>query len=88
MTKRYDASAPREYKDRDGNTKTAWNRVGVAFEKDGKITVLLEAYPLPGADGTAKIILMEPREKSAAVAQPAPGYPSYGNDDDLDQAPF
>lgn len=85
-TKRYDASAPREYTDREGNKKTAWNRVGVAFEKDGKITVLLEAYPLPGADGTAKIILMEPREKSAATAQPAARYIDYGRD--TDEAPF
>ena len=88
MSKRYDASAPREYKDRDGNTKTAWNRVGVAFEKDGRITVLLEAYPLPGPEGTAKIVLMEPREKSAAVAQPAAGYPAYGKDGDPDYTPF
>lgn len=76
MTKRYDASSPREYEDRDGNTKTAWTRVGAAFEKDGKITVLLDAYPLPGKDGHAKIILMEPRERSEG---------GTGNDRNLSQ---
>lgn len=69
MTKRYDASAPREYTDRDGNKKTAWNRVGTAFEKDGKISVLLDCYPLPGPDGVAKIVLMEPRERDGGQRQ-------------------
>lgn len=76
MAQRYDASSPREYTDRDGNKKTSWQRVGVAFEKDGKITVLLEAYPLPGTDGQVKIMLMEPRERdtgSQVRQQPARG---------------
>lgn len=73
MSKRYDASTPREYEDRDGNTKTAWSRVGRAFEKDGRITVLLDVYPLPSPDGSCKIILMEPRERS----EPSKEYPNY-----------
>lgn len=60
---RYDATSPREYTDRNGDKKTSWIRVGTAFEKEGRISILLDAYPLPGADGVAKIVLMEPREK-------------------------
>lgn len=63
MTKRYDVAAPREWNDRDGNKKTSWTNLGVAFEKDGKISILLSALPMPGPDGQAKFILMEPRER-------------------------
>ena len=62
MSNRYNVASPREYEDRDGNRKTSWVNLGVAFEKDGKITVLLNAAPFPGPDGQAKLILMEPRE--------------------------
>ena len=61
---RYDATTPREYTDRDGNKRTNWTRLGAGFAKDGRITVLLDALPLPGPDGTCKIVLMEPRENS------------------------
>lgn len=61
MSKRYDVAAPRQYKDREGNEKTAWTNLGVAWEKDGKISVSLHALPLTGPDGTARVILMEPR---------------------------
>lgn len=63
MTKRYEVTCPREYTDRDGNKKTSWTNLGVAFEKDGKISILLNALPMPGPDGQAKLILMEPRER-------------------------
>jgi len=61
-SKQYRVSSPRDYEDRNGDTKTAWVNLGVAFEKDGKITVLLNAAPFPGPDGQAKLILMEPDE--------------------------
>lgn len=66
---RYDATSPREYTDRNGDKKTSWVRVGTAFEKDGRISVLLDAYPLPGPDGTAKIVLMEPRDNQRRAPQ-------------------
>lgn len=62
MTKRLDAATPREYES-NGETKTNWTRIGVAFQRDnGNIDVLLNALPLPGPDGQAKIVLMEPRD--------------------------
>lgn len=66
MNKRYDVTAPREYTDRDGNKKTNWINLGVAFEKDGRISILLNALPMPGQDGQAKLILMEPKQDSGS----------------------
>lgn len=63
MNKRYEVAAPREYNDRDGNKKTSWTNLGMAFEKDGKISILLNALPMPGPDGQAKLVLMEPRPR-------------------------
>lgn len=62
MAKRFDVTSPREYQDRDGNKKTSWINLGVAFEKDGRISILLNALPMPGQDGQAKLILMEPKQ--------------------------
>lgn len=84
MTKRYDVSAPREYQDRDGNKKTSWTNLGVAFEKDGKISILLSALPMPGPDGQAKLILMEPRERDGAGSG---GGQSYGGGNRQQQQP-
>jgi hypothetical protein len=92
MSKRYDAAVPREYEDRNGQTKTAWTRVGTAFEKDGRITLILDALPLPGPDGRAKVVMMEPREQTAARNEPAKDYPNYrkggGYDAASDNPPF
>lgn len=88
----YDALSPRTYEDRNGNEKTAWTRVGRAFEKDGKITVFLDAYPVPDGD-TVKIVLMEPREREQRQ-QPqrgggqAPRERGALVDDDGDEIPF
>lgn len=94
MTKRYDVSAPREYNDRDGNKKTSWTNLGVAFEKDGKISILLSALPMPGPDGQAKLILMEPRERDGAgsggspkLSAPEPSRGGFSADLD-DDVPF
>jgi len=76
MAKRFDVAAPREYTDRDGNKKTSWNNLGVAFEKDGKISILLNALPMPGPDGQAKLILMEPKERDDRGSS---GGSSYGS---------
>lgn len=63
MATRYDVLSPRQYKDRDGNEKTTFMKVGVAFpmrDKDG-FSVTLEAIPLPTAEGV-RLMLMPPRE--------------------------
>jgi len=37
---------------KDGEEKTRWQKLGVAFEKDGRITsVKLEALPIPNKEG-------------------------------------
>lgn len=59
---RFDVTTPRAYKDRDGNEKTNWVRLGTAFEKEGRITVLLDALPIADSQGVCKMILMEPKQ--------------------------
>lgn len=64
MADRYDAVAVRRYKDGQGNEKSQFTTVGVAFpmrDKDG-FTVRLNAVPAP-TDGEFVILLMPPRQK-------------------------
>lgn len=79
MTKRFDVTSPREYQDREGNKKTSWINLGVAFEKDGRISILLNALPMPGADGQAKLILMEPKQDGDRSQQRSTPQQSRGN---------
>lgn len=62
--KRYDVCSPREF-EKNGEVKTTWIRVGVAFDReDGKPpSILLDASPYPGKDGLVKLMLFEPKEK-------------------------
>ena len=40
-----------------------WQPLGAAFENsDGSYNVILQALPLPGADGVCKIVLRKPKE--------------------------
>lgn len=40
-----------------------WQPLGAAFENsDGSFNVILQAIPLPGADGVCKIVLRRPKE--------------------------
>jgi hypothetical protein len=43
-----------------------WLPIGAAFahEKGGGFNVILQALPLPGADGTCKIVLRTPKDDS------------------------
>lgn len=82
MSKRFDAATPREYES-NGETKTSWTRIGVAFQRDnGNIDLLLSALPLPGPDGQAKVVLMEPRENSGDSRGGGQRQQSRGRDDD------
>lgn len=47
------------YTDRDGNEKTRWQKCGILIEKDGKLSVKLEALPI-GFDGW--LSCFEPRQ--------------------------
>ena len=84
MTDRYEAVAVRRYEDRDGNEKTAFTNIGVAWrmkERDG-YTVRLNAIPAPD-QGEFVILLMPPKPKEEQQQQrPSQGQRSggdYGN---------
>lgn len=81
MSKRYDACAPR--KGSDG--KTRWQKVGVAFEGERGTQVILDAYPIPDAEGRVVINLFEPRQNDAPRASSGRGearQPATVDDDD------
>lgn len=60
---RYEVMTVVEYEPKDGGKKSRWNRVGSAFvNRDGSITVLLDALPVNG-----KVILQVPRERDEAA---------------------
>lgn len=63
MTVFKDICSGRRYTDREGQDKTAWTRVGVLIEKDGKQYVKLEAIPLPNEKGEVFLTVFEPRER-------------------------
>ena len=53
---------------KDGEEKTRWLKLGVAFEKDGKITsVKLEALPIPNKDGEIWLNIFEQKPKDGVV---------------------
>ena len=75
MATRFDACSPRPKK--DGGT--FWVRVGTAFVGDRGTQIILDALPIPDAEGRVVINLFEPRESSgggggqrADTRRPAP----------------
>lgn len=56
---RYDVVTSR--KDKDGKWRST--RIGAAFPKDGRISVVLDALPMPNADGQAWLTLFPAKEK-------------------------
>lgn len=70
MTERYDACISR--KDRNG--KTRYTKIGAAFPaKDGKdgFNIVLDALPMPNAEGQAWISLFVPKPKEGQQQAPA-----------------
>lgn len=64
--KRFDCFSIREY-ELGGEKKSAWNRIGVAFEnRDGSMSVLLDSLPV---DGKLQIRAYEPRERAAGEGE-------------------
>lgn len=79
MTDRYDAVISR--KDKTG--KTRYTKIGAAFPaKDGKegFNIVLDALPMPNAEGQAWISLYVPKPREDRQAAPA--------DDMNDEVPF
>ena len=56
MSRRFNVS---QAKDVPGREKPIWLRHGVAFEKDGKISIKLESLPLPNGEGEIWLKLFE-----------------------------
>lgn len=89
MTERYDAVISR--KDKGG--KTRYTKIGAAFPmKDGKdgFNIVLDAMPMPNADGQAWISLYvpKPREGDAAPQRRGSMSDRAMNDDMDDSVPF
>ena len=85
MTTRYDACTGRK----DKNGKTYWTKIGAAFPaKEGKegFNIVLDALPMPNADGQAWISLFVPKPKEGQ-AQPQAADPG-ARDDMNDDIPF
>ena len=74
--KRYNLSIPRDYKDRDGNEKTAWDNVGVMFKRDkGGYSIRLSMFP------DLKILAFDADDKPEPRRETPP-------DDETDDIPF
>tara|TARA_R110000787_G_scaffold133203_1_gene245499 strand:+ start:1803 stop:2039 length:237 start_codon:yes stop_codon:yes gene_type:complete len=56
MTKRFNVS---QAKDIPGRDKPVWLKHGVAFEKEGKISIKLESLPIPNNKGEIWLRLFE-----------------------------
>ena len=93
MSQRYEAIAARRYKDQQGNEKTKFTNIGVAWpmrDKDS-FTLRLDAIPAP-QDGEYVILLMPPKPKDGDRQQ-RNEQPSHGGglardiDDDIPFAP-
>lgn len=57
----YDVSYEKRVPEQDGVTRLYWIKIGRAFPgKDGKISIRLDAMPLPGWDGS---LVLFPKEK-------------------------
>lgn len=93
MAARLDAMTVSTYKDRDGNDKNFFTKIGSAFQTRNGWAITLNALPVAqmGERGLeTKILLMEPQEKQASVpSKPSGGYSGGGrNDDPNSEIPF
>lgn len=84
MADRMDLLSARSYQ-KDGETKTAFTKIGVAFAtKNGGWSLSFEALPLPSLSdkGTieTRVLMMSPREQSASGA---PSRSSAASGDDV-----
>jgi hypothetical protein len=81
---RLDALTVREY-EQGGEKKTAWTRIGVAFERDkGGWDIRLDALPING-----RIMLMEPKPRDDGGGQRRGGGHDASTSEDPDsQIPF
>lgn len=79
MTDRYDALAIRNYIDRNGESKTAFTRIGTMFANSkGGFSLSLDALPTPSLSDKGAIetrillVVPKPRDESGGGTQDAP----------------
>lgn len=94
MSERLEALAVRRYKDGQGNEKTAYTNIGVAWpmrDKEG-YTLKLHAFPAP-SEGEYVVLLVPPKPKdddrhqSRQASRQSAQAPSFSRDMD-DDIPF
>lgn len=77
MAERLDALVGRKYKDRDGNEKTQWTKIGAAWPtQNGGWSITLDALPLPSMGDRGletRIVLMVPKERDDQAPAPPRG---------------
>lgn len=72
MADRYDVLATRKYKTRDGEEKTSWTNVGVAFaQRDGKgFSLNLHCVPVPDKEsGEIRLVMRVPMPRDENAGQ-------------------
>lgn len=67
MTDRYDVVSSR--KDKDGKWRST--RIGAAFPKGDRISIVLDALPIGNSEGQAWLTLFPAKEKEEADSRPA-----------------
>ncbi len=83
MATRYDACTPRKSKD----GKTFWLKIGSGWQSDKGMQVVLDALPIPDAEGRCVINLFEPKPRDGqSQSRAAP--PQNDRYDDSDSVPF
>ena len=81
MNKRYNVVQAKSSPNQD---KTFWHKHGVAFEKEGKISIKLESLPIPNAEGDIWLKLFDADDKPAGTGAAA----NYMADNAGGQAPW
>ena len=78
MSTRYDACTPRKSKD----GKTFWLKIGSGWQSDKGMQVVLDALPMPDAEGRCVINLFEPKPREQTGNGGWSGKPPSGDLDD------
>lgn len=84
MSTRYDACTPRKSKD----GKTFWLKIGSGWQSDKGMQVVLDALPMPDAEGRCVINLFEPKPRDGQAPAGRTAAPQNDRYDDSDSIPF
>ena len=86
MAIKYEIMAAVGSYEKDGDRKTRWLRVGAAFERDGKLSLKLDAVPTTSTDREGQPVAwdgwlkcFEPRPRDSAPPRP-PVDPDFDTD--------